>query len=138
MENIKKLPWPLILVLGVIALVRPLINIVGIADQVGRPLAPLLATLVISVIWVAAASIPRVGQPVLTLVFAGLTYGVLSIVLSAILSPILSGQLQGPLTTPFGFGVIAVLIVNAIWGAIAGVIALLVRQVHPRSRTERH
>lgn len=129
MDNVKHLQWPLVLGLGALALLRPLLNIAGVADHLGRPLVPLLATLVISIIWIAAVGLSRVAQPVLTLVFAGLVYGVLSIVLSAILSPFLTGELQGPVATPFGFGIIAVLIVNAIWGAVTGALALLVQRL---------
>jgi hypothetical protein len=68
---------------------------------------------------------------VLTLVCAGVVYGVLSIVLSGILSPILTGQLQGPLAMPFA--IIPVLAVNAVWGLITGVIALLVRRARAGS-----
>lgn len=104
-------------------------NIAGVMDALGRPLAPLLVTLGISVVWIAAAGLSRVAEPFLTLLFSGLAYGALSIILSALLSPILTGELQGPLATPFGLGVIGLLIVNAIWGAVTGAIALLVRRV---------
>ena len=65
----------------------------------------------------------------LTLAFAGLAYGVLSIVLSGILSPILTGELQGPLATPFAFAVVPVLVVNGVWGVVTGVIALAVMRM---------
>jgi hypothetical protein len=129
MKDIKSLQWPLILGLGAFALVRPLMNIVALMDELGRPLAPLLATLVISIVWIGAVVLSRAAQPVLTLAFAGLAYGVLSIVLSGILSPILSGELQGPLATPFAFAVIPVLVVNGLWGALTGLIALAVMRM---------
>lgn len=130
MENVKQLRWPLVVGLGALALVRPLMNIVGLMDRLGRPAAPLLVTLAISIVWIAVVGLSRVRQPVLTLVFAGIVYGVLSIVLSGILSPILTGRLHGPLATPFA--VIPSLAVNAIWGAITGAIARLVQQVRQR------
>ena len=132
MESIKNLRWPLVVGLGVIALVRPLMSILGLMDRLGRPAAPLLATLAISILWIAVVGLSRVERPVLTLVFAGIVYGVLSIILSGILSPILTGQLQGPLATPFA--VIPLLVVNAIWGAVTGAIAQLVQQVRQRRR----
>jgi hypothetical protein len=131
-ETLKNLHWPLVLGLGALALVRPLIRIV--TDPSGTSDAPATAitlTLVISVIWVAAVGLTRVSHPVLTLVCAGVVYGVLSIVLSGILSPILTGQLQGPLAMPFA--IIPVLAVNAVWGLITGVIALLVRRARSGS-----
>jgi hypothetical protein len=132
LENIKKLQWPLVVGLGVIALVRPLMSILGLMDRLGRPEAPLLVTLAISIVWIAVVGLSRIRQPVLTLVFAGIVYGVLSIILSGILSPILTGELQGPLATPFA--VLPLLVVNAIWGAITGAIAQLVQQMRRRRR----
>jgi hypothetical protein len=126
--TVKNLPWPLILGLAAVALVRPLLSIVGVMHDLGKPYAPVLITVVISLIWIAAVGLSSVPNPVLTLVFAGLTYGLLSIVLSGVLSPILDGELKGPLATPVGVGVVAVLVTNALWGAVTGALAQLVRE----------
>ena len=128
-QRIVSLHWPFVVGLGALALVRPLMNIVGLTDELGRPLIPLLLTLVISGVWIAVVGLSRVPEPMLTLVFAGLVYAGLSTVLSAILSPIIEGELQGPLATPLGIGVLSVLLVNAIWGATTGAAALLVRKM---------
>lgn len=123
MARFNDVSWPLALALGVFALVRPLLSMAGAMDALGRPVAPLVATAVISVVWVLAGGLSRVGHPVLTLVAAGLVYGVLAVALSAVGSVLLTGQLQGPLTTPWGAGVLATLAVNAVWGAVTGVLA---------------
>lgn len=123
MADIKNLRWRLVLGLGAFALIRPVLHMTGAMDALGMPLAPILATVGISVVWIAVVVGARIAQPLLTLVFVGLTYGVLSILLSAVLSPVLTGELQGPLATGYGFAVIPVLSVNAVWGAVAGVIA---------------
>ena len=127
MERVKRVHWPLAVGLGAVALIRPLMSIVGLMDELGRPLGPLLVTLVISIVWIAVVGLSRVAEPLLTLVFAGLVYGVLSIVLSGVLSPIVTGELQGPLATPFGIGVVSVLVINAIWGTVTGALALALR-----------
>lgn len=133
MEIIKGLRWPLIVVLAVVALARPIMSITGLTDDLGRPLTPLVVTAAVSVIWIASVVLARVNRPVLTLIFAGLGYGVFSIILSGILSPILNGQLEGPLATPVA--IIPVLIVNGLWGAVAGLIAKAVQGARPgRSR----
>ena len=106
-------------------------------DDLGRPVAPVVATIVISLIWIAAAGLSNVPDPLWTLVFTGLTYGVLAIVLSAVLSPILTGELQGPLATRAGVGVLGVLVVNALWGAITGAIDLLLRHLRRGHRQPR-
>lgn len=118
-----ELSWPVAVGLGVLALARPVMSMVGVMDQLGKPLAPVLVTLAISAVWVAVVGLDRVRHPVLTLGCAGLVYGVLAIVLSAIFSPLLNGQLQGPLATPGGVGVFATLVVNALWGLVVGMVA---------------
>lgn len=118
----RSLPWPLVIALGTFALVRPLLSITGLADDWGRPATPLVATAVITLVWVLAVVVTRQPEPVRTLVAAGLVYAVLSVALSGILSPILEGDLQGPLTDPFAL--VSVAVVNAVWGAVAGVVAL--------------
>lgn len=67
------------------------------------------------------------SQPVLTLVAAALVYAASAALLSAIVSPILDGELDGPFARPWVF--IPLLATNAIWGAVAGVLALLLQQV---------
>jgi hypothetical protein len=127
-EKLKNLHWPLVLGLGALALVRPLVRIVsdpsGMADA---PAVAITVSLLISVVWIAVVGFTNVAHPVLTLLCAGVVYGVLSIVLSAILT----GQLQGPLTRPFT--IVPVLLTNAFWGLVAGAIALLIRRARAGS-----
>ncbi|TDD80547.1 hypothetical protein E1202_30285 [Saccharopolyspora karakumensis] len=125
--QVSRLSWPLIVLLGVFALVRPVLNITGAVDALGRPLGPVLVTVVISVVWLAAVVWRRSARPVLTLACAGLVYGVLAVALSAVLPPLLRGELMGPLPTPGGIGVVMVLLANAVWGATVGLVALAVR-----------
>lgn len=123
----RSLNWLLILGLGLTALGRPITNTV--LDQLGidlGPLVPLGWTAIISLLWIAAVGLTRTASPVLTLVLAGLVYGVSAIVLSGILSTLLLGQLHGPLTNPIG--IVAVLITNALWGLVTGAIALVVQR----------
>lgn len=129
--RVSRLSWPLIVLLGVLALVRPVLSITGLMEVLGRPWAPVAATVVISIVWLAAVVWRRDARPVLTLTCAGLVYGVLAVVLSAVLSPVLHGQLMGPLASPGGVGVVMVLVVNAAWGAAVG---LLARAVGSRRR----
>lgn len=121
----KTFNWQLIAILSCIALVRPFMSIVGISDAIGKPFASIGATIVISVIWIALVVI-RTENPLQTLLFAGIGYGILAIGISGILSPILTGQLQGPLTSPFA--IVSVLATNAIWGLITGAIALAIQK----------
>jgi hypothetical protein len=118
----------LILGLGLLALVRPLASIV--VEQSGHELgaAPrLLLTAAITLVWVAVVGLGRAPRPVLTLVLAGLVYAVCAIVLSGVLSPLLLGHLSGPLAQPLA--IMPMLLVNALWGLIAGLAALGVRRL---------
>lgn len=121
MNNDNQLQWPLIIGMGALALIRPFLSITGLMDLLGRPIGPLLITLLISVAWLAIVVYVRADRPMLTLVCTGLTYGVFAILISAALSPIVDGQLVGPITNTFA--TVSVLITNAIWGGLVGLCA---------------
>lgn len=128
----QTLHWPLILGLGALALVRPLASIVGLTERLGQPGTSLTLTALITTVWVLVVGCSRVQRPVATLVCAGLVYAALAALISAVLSPILDGQLRGPLTNPFAFG--GLLITNAFWGLVAGVLALAVQRARGVNR----
>jgi hypothetical protein len=125
MNKLNQLHWPLIVGLGALALIQPVMNVTGLMERLGRPFGPILVTVLISLAWLAIVVLARIREPLLTLVFTGLTYGAFAILISAILSPILMGQLIGPITNPVA--IVSVLITNAIWGALVGLCALAVR-----------
>lgn len=117
----KPLNWKLIAVLAFIALIRPLMSMLGISEAIGKPVASITATIIISMIWIMTVVLRQEAQPIKTLLFVGIGYGILAIVLSGIFSPILTGHLQGPLTNPYA--IVSVLLTNAIWGIITGILA---------------
>ncbi|TDQ41053.1 hypothetical protein [Aureibacillus halotolerans] len=123
----KTLNWGLIVTLSIIALIRPFMSILGISEAVGKPVASITATIIISIVWIAAVYMKRASKPIVTLVFVGINYGILVIIISGILSPILTGQLQGPLTSPYA--IVSVLVTNAIWGLITGFIASVLLKI---------
>lgn len=128
MNNFNTLQWPLIIGLGGLALIRPLVRIVE--HQLGADLgaaAPVIITLIISAVWIAVVGFSKTRHPVLTLLFTGLTYAILSIILSGILSPIIDGRLDGPLANPIA--IVPVLLSNALWGLAAGGLALLIQRL---------
>lgn len=125
MNKLEQLHWPLIIGMGALALIRPLMNITGMMEGLGRPFGPIFVTGLISLVWVAIVVIFRVRQPLLTLIFTGMAYGIFSFMLGAVLSPLLTGELSGPLARPFilPFALASVLTTNAIWGAVVGLLA---------------
>lgn len=124
---LQRLNWPLVIGLTAIALIRPLMSIVGLDDAIGKPATPLVLTALISLAWILVVGLSRVREPVLTLVAVGIGYGLMAIVISGILSPILTGHLEGPLATPIA--IIPVFVTNAIWGAVCGAVALGLQRV---------
>jgi hypothetical protein len=122
MNKLNQLHWRLIVGLGALALIRPVMNVTGLMERLGGPFGPILITVLISLAWLAIVVLVRIREPLLTLVFAGLAYGVFAILISAILSPMLLGQLTGPIANPVA--IVSVLVTNAIWGALVGLCAL--------------
>jgi len=127
MHKLKHLHWPLIIGMGALALIRPVMNITGLMEGLGRPFGPLLITVLISLAWLLIVVLLDVREPLLTLFFTGLIYGVFALLISAILAPMLTGQLMGPITSPVA--IVAVLLTNAIWGAFVGLCALALQAV---------
>ena len=127
MAKVEQLHWPLIIGMGALALIRPFLNITGLMEYLGRPLGPLLITILISLAWLAIVVLSRVQHPLRTLVWTGITYGIFAIVLSAFLSPLLEGHFSGPLRSPIA--TVSVLLTNAIWGSLVGLVALGISKV---------
>lgn len=123
----RQLPWVLIAGLAALALLRPVVSIVLYQLDVSDPPAvPVLITAAISLVWVGVVGLSNVRRPVQVLVATGLAYGVASILLSAVVSPVLTGRLQGPLAMPVA--IVPVLIFNAGWGAVTGVLAWVIQR----------
>jgi hypothetical protein len=129
--NFKTLPWGLILGLGALALIRPILRMSGVADDIGPAVGAVGATALITAIWVLVVGLSRTPQPVLTLVATGVTYAVLAVALSAIASPLIDGELRGPLTNPLAL--VAVVAINAVWGLLAGALAVGLQRATGRS-----
>lgn len=124
--------WLLVPGLGAVALVRPLARITGATDGLGTPAGPLLLTGLVTLVWIGVVGLGHVPRPVLTLVLAGLAYGISIIPLSAVLSIALTGTLQGPVATPIA--VVPILITNALGGLLAGLLALAVQHLRVTRR----
>jgi hypothetical protein len=122
MEKLRQFDWSLIVGLGSLALVHPLLNVTGLIEFLGRPFGPLLVTATVSAIWVATVVLSRVREPLATLALTGVAAGLAVIVISALLAPALGGGAAGLFASPIG--VVAVLVVNTLWGTLAGLLAL--------------
>lgn len=134
MQAVKE-QWPLILGLSALAMVRPLMSILGWLEAIGQPTASIAVTLIISAVWLVVVLSLRVHRPLVTLTWVGVGYGLLAIILSAVLSPLITGHLQGPITNPFA--VVSVLITNGGWGLLVGSLAALIRRGKTEGQGER-
>ncbi|MBU5670684.1 hypothetical protein [Paenibacillus brevis] len=127
-KEILKKHLVLMLVLGAIALVRPVMKITGVMDLLGQQFGSILMTVLISLIWLIVVLRKKVSSPVTILVGAGLSYALFAILLSGIVSPLLDGKLQGPLTNPLAL--VSIFTTNAVWGLLIGGIAKLLQPKH--------
>ncbi len=137
--NLRTISWAVVAALSVTALLRPVASIVEYLSGVDAgPALPIALTVGISVLWIAVVGLTPVRRPVATLIATGIAYAVLSTVLAAVLSPLLTGELQGPFVAPAGL--VAVLVTNVLWGAVAGLLALAVQRMrgmrHPLTAGE--
>ncbi|MCZ9348481.1 hypothetical protein NGM36_01425 [Streptomyces mutabilis] len=60
--RLRRLHRPTVALLTVVALVRPVFSVTGATDALGRPLAPLLLTLLTSLFWILAVGLSRVRE----------------------------------------------------------------------------
>lgn len=123
LKNIIKQNQLLIIILGTIAILRPLSKITGLihlfpTDRMGS----ILLTILISALWFGSVLFKQVEHPVIVLACSGVVYASGAILLSAILSPLLTGSLQGPITNPFAL--VSVLVTNVLWGVVVGCLAV--------------
>ncbi|NUR73772.1 MAG: hypothetical protein HOU81_23410 [Hamadaea sp.] len=128
-EGLRRLPWPLILGLGGLALVHPLISVTGMDDTLGEAVTHLGVLAAISVIWIAVVGLSRVERPVLTLTAAAAAYGVIELAMGSVVGIFADDPSAGLNPALLGFALIPVLLTNGIWGAVTGLIALLVQRM---------
>ncbi|MET9777461.1 hypothetical protein ABZ023_24920 [Streptomyces sp. NPDC006367] len=125
--RLRRLNLPVVALLTAVALVRPVFSVTGLADALGKPLTPLLLTLLISLVWILVVGLGRMREPLLTPVAAGVAYAVATLLLSGVLSPVLTGELRGPLARPQA--ILPMFLVSGVWGTVCGVCALGVRRL---------
>lgn len=123
----RELNWPLLIILGLLGLARPLARITLEGTQLPTAVIALSLTVAVTIIWALGIGLARSPNPLLAGIITGLVYAIGAILLSGILSPILHGHLEGPLAQPSA--IVPMLLINALWGGFAGALALLVRRV---------
>src|ERR687895_2880633 len=132
-EQLRKLPWMLILILALIQLTRPILSTAGFFDNY-RPQGPLIATALIALIWIGVAVIGNVREPVKVLAMAGATYAVIGVAMAVFLQTFFTWSPEETASVPLllSAGLIGGIVVNIIWGALLGVVALGIQKAIER------
>jgi hypothetical protein len=124
-EQLRRLPWKLIFILALIQLTRPILSTAGFFDNF-RPQGPVIATALIALIWVGATVIGNVREPVKVLAMAGATYAVIGVAMAVFLQTFFTWSPEETASIPLLLtaGLIGGIVVNVIWGALLGFVAL--------------
>jgi hypothetical protein len=132
-ELLGQLPWKLIFILALIQLTRPILSTAGFFDNF-RPQGPIIATALIALIWVGVAVVGRVREPVKVLAMAGATYAVIGVAMAVFLQAFFTWSPQETASIPLLLtaGLIGGIVVNVIWGAFLGFVAIGIKRVVKR------
>jgi hypothetical protein len=124
-ERLRRLPWKLIFLLALIQLVRPIMSTAGFFDDF-RPQGPIIATALIALIWIGVAVVGNVREPVKVLAMAGATYAVIGVAMAVFLQAFFTWSPEETASIPLllSAGLIGGIVVNVIWGALLGFVAL--------------
>ena len=128
-EQLRNLPWRLILILALIQLTRPILSTAGVFDGI-RPQGPLIATALIALIWVGVAVVVKVKEPVKVLAMAGATYAVIGVAMAVFLQAFFTWSPEETASIPLLLtaGLIGSVVVNVIWGVFLGFVAVGIKK----------
>ncbi len=113
--------WPTAVILGLLALARPVAHLVARANDVHLGVGSVAVVLAVSVVWIVVGAARRINA-VPTLMAAGLLQAVASAVLAFVSTWIADGVPGGPLVRPTAL--LFLLAAGALWGLVCGALAL--------------
>jgi hypothetical protein len=122
----RNLKWRLIIPLAVLALIRPLLSMMGIYRNLPGILEPVLATALIVMIWISVVLARKVPNPVITLAATGGVYGIFVPLLQQFMWNFV---LEKAPATPPPIAYISIIVTETLWGATVGLIAIGVRRL---------
>src|SRR5919106_757387 len=128
-EQLRQLPWKLIFILALIQLTRPILSTAGFFDNF-RPQGPIIATALIALIWIGVAVIGNVREPVKVLAMAGATYAVIGVAMAVFLQTFFTWSPEETVSISLLLtaGLIGGIVVNVIWGALLGFVAIGIKK----------
>jgi len=132
-EHLRQLPWRLIFVLALVQLARPILSTAGFFDNF-RPQGPIIATALIALIWVGVTVIGKVREPVIVLAMAGAAYAVIGVAMAVFLQAFFTWGPEETASIPvlLTAGLIGGIVVNVIWGAFLGLVAIGIKRAVKR------
>jgi hypothetical protein len=132
-EQLRQLPWKVIFVLALVQLARPISSTAGFFDNF-RPQGPIIATALIALIWVGVAVKWKVREPVKVLAMAGATYAVIGVAMAVLLQTFFTWSPEETASIPLLLtaGLVGGIVVNAMWGALLGIMAIGVQKAARR------
>jgi len=128
-EHLRQWPWKLIFILALIQLTRPILSTAGFFDNF-RPQGPIIATALIALVWIGVALIGNVREPVKVLAMAGAAYAVIGVAMAVFLQTIFAWSPAEAASIPLLLtaGLIGGIVVNVIWGALLGFVAVGIKK----------
>lgn len=134
-DQIKTLPWKLIAILGLLALIRPAIKTIG--SFMGfdvPPVATLSITAAIAVIWIVTVVALKVERPIYVLAAAGAIYAIVSILAAVVIQTITPGSgvskgEEASIPVLLTVGLVASTLFNLVYGAFLGLIATAIQKI---------
>jgi hypothetical protein len=118
-----------IFILALIQLTRPIMSTAGFFDNF-RPQGPIIATALIALTWVGAAVIGNVAEPVKVLAMAGAAFAVVSVAIALFLQTFFtwSAEETASISLLLTAGLVGGIVVNVIWGALLGFVAIGIKK----------
>jgi hypothetical protein len=132
-EQLRQLPWKLIFILALVQLTRPILSTAGFFDNF-RPQGPIIATALIALIWIGVAVVGNVRELVKVLAMAGVTYAVIGVAMAVFLQAFFTWSPEETVSIPLLLtaGLIGGIVVNVIWGAFLGFVAIGIKKAVKR------
>lgn len=121
---LARLPWALVLGLAALALLWPLISLTGLRVALGDGPASGLVIICTAALWIGVVGLGRVPAPIRTLTVVGLIHGVITQLTSILVIELGPVEADRPLWT-----VLPALLLNVLWGFLAGVAAAGVQRL---------
>lgn len=125
-------PWAVVAGLSATALLWPLTGLTGMLGT-GAPRAFAIIGLTAAV-WIGVVGLGRVPRPVLTLTLTGLAYGLVAVALGQLVPALAGFGGPGGSGVEPAWTILPALLIDAFWGALAGVAAAGVQRLRGADR----